>query len=163
MKIHSFNYFAVIILSLFLSNFALANGQRADDSSILDIDASGEVDAMTDGLLMMRSMFGFTDDVLVDGAVAENCTECDSAQIQEHISKVRSATISQLNSSGEPGPQGEKGEQGDTGPVVLWSCWPVGLLALLVLLVLLACWSCWFFTRGCINRESISYRDYSAG
>ncbi len=117
MQIHSFNYFAVIILSLSLSNFALANGQRADDSSILDIDASGEVDAMTDGLLMMRSMFGFTDDVLVDGAVAENCTECDSAQIQEHISKVRSATISQLNSSGEPGPQGEKGEQGDTGPV----------------------------------------------
>ena len=74
---------------------------------------------MTDGLLMMRSMFGFTDDVLVDGAVAENCTECDSAQIQEHISRVRSATIAQLNSSGEPGPegpQGEKGEKGDAGP-----------------------------------------------
>jgi len=112
MKVHSFNYFAVIILSLFLSNFAFAEGQRADDSSILDIDASGEVDAMTDGLLMMRSMFGFTDDVLVDGAVAENCTECDSAQIQAHISRVRSATIAQLNSSGEPEPDETEGPFG---------------------------------------------------
>ena len=119
MKILSLKCFAVIVFSLFLSNFALADGQRADDSFILDIDASGEVDAMTDGLLMMRSMFGFTEDVLVDGAVAENCTECDSEQIQEHISRVRSATIAQLNSSGEPGPegpQGEKGEKGDAGP-----------------------------------------------
>ena len=64
MKILSLKLFAAFIIPLFLSNFALADGQRADDTSILDIDASGEVDAMTDGLLMMRSMFGFTDDVL---------------------------------------------------------------------------------------------------
>ena len=112
--------FAVFICCLSLANLAFANEQRADDSSILDIDASGEVDAMTDGLLMMRSMFGFTDDVLVDGAVAEDCTECDPAQIQEHISMVKGMTISQLNSAGEPGPagpQGEKGEKGDKGDI----------------------------------------------
>jgi hypothetical protein len=122
MKILQFKCFSAIIFSLILSNFAFANGQRAEDTSILDIDASGEVDAMTDGLLMMRSMFGFTDDVLVDGAVAEDCTECDPAQIQEHISMVKGMTISQLNSAGEPGPagpqgeKGEKGDKGDTGP-----------------------------------------------
>jgi hypothetical protein len=122
MKILPFKCFSAIIFSLILSNFAFANGQRAEDTSILDIDASGEVDPMTDGLLMMRSMFGFTDDVLVDGAIAEDCAECDPAQIQEHISMVKGMTISQLNSAGEPGPvgpqgeKGEKGDKGDTGP-----------------------------------------------
>jgi len=109
---------SVVILAFLVITFSHAHDDIADEISILDIDASGEVDAMTDGLLMMRSMFGFTDDVLVDGAVSANCTECDSAQIQEHISQVRSMTISQFNSAGVPGPtgpQGEKGEKGDTG------------------------------------------------
>ena len=115
MKTHSFKYFTAIIFSLFLCNFALSDGQSVDDRLILDIDASGEVDAMTDGLLIMRSMFGFTDEVLVDGAVAEDCGECDMAKIQEHISIVKSASIAQLNSPGMPGPEGPQGEKGDTG------------------------------------------------
>ena len=37
-----------------------------------DIDLNGEVDALTDGLLMLRHTFNLSGDALVNGAVASN-------------------------------------------------------------------------------------------
>jgi hypothetical protein len=38
----------------------------------LDIDGNGEFDALTDGLLIIRSFFGITNDALIAEAVGNN-------------------------------------------------------------------------------------------
>ena len=97
--------------------FPYAETDRADDISILDIDADGDVDALTDGLLLLRSMFGLTDDALANGVVdLANCTECDATGIDSYISSIKGATYGGLTPDpGPAGPQGEKGDKGDTG------------------------------------------------
>ena len=57
-----------VILST--SSYSQTESQRSDDVSVLDIDASGEVDALTDGLLILRSLFGYSDDSLSSGVVS---------------------------------------------------------------------------------------------
>jgi hypothetical protein len=46
---------------------------------ILDIDANEDPDALTDGLLVLRFLFGFTGSTLIDDAVAVDCDRCDAA------------------------------------------------------------------------------------
>lgn len=46
----------------------------------LDIDGNGEVQALTDGVLLMRYLFGFSDIALVDDALGTNATR-DASQI----------------------------------------------------------------------------------
>jgi hypothetical protein len=52
------------------------------DSGWLDIDGNGTADALTDGLLMLRYLFGLTGDALINNAIATNATR-DVAEIQE--------------------------------------------------------------------------------
>jgi hypothetical protein len=51
----------------------------------LDIDDNGAVEALTDGLLVLRRMFGFGGVSLTSGAVAGNCNRCDAADIAAYI------------------------------------------------------------------------------
>jgi hypothetical protein len=76
---------------------ALTNGAtdvdctRCDAATILaffaanllayDIDADGELVALSDGLLALRFLFGFTGPALITGAVDVDCTRCDAAPI----------------------------------------------------------------------------------
>jgi hypothetical protein len=111
----SLKYLVVTMLSLCMMSISYAETDRADDISILDIDADGDVDALTDGLLLLRSMFGLTDDALATGVVdLANCTECDAAGIDSYISTIKGATYGGLTSG--TGPAGPQGEKGDTGP-----------------------------------------------
>ena len=48
---------------------------------VLDIDGNCIVDALTDGLLIIRYMFGLNDNSLIEGATAANCTRCNSDEI----------------------------------------------------------------------------------
>jgi hypothetical protein len=52
---------------------------------VLDIDGNQTVEALTDGLLVLRYLFGFTGPVLVNGAVAQNCSRCDHAAITTYL------------------------------------------------------------------------------
>ena len=73
---------------------------------------NGEVDALTDGLLLLRSMFGLTDDVLITGVVSADASVTDSTAIDSYISSIKGTTYGQLTSGiGPAGPQGEKGEK----------------------------------------------------
>ena len=45
----------------------------ASMTSFADIDGNGNVDALTDGLLLLRYLFNLKGDSLINGAVAENC------------------------------------------------------------------------------------------
>jgi hypothetical protein len=53
--------------------------------SRLDIDGNGQRDALTDGLLVQRYLFGFNGAALVSGAVGANCTRCGAGAISTYL------------------------------------------------------------------------------
>jgi hypothetical protein len=52
--------------------------------AIFDVDGNSNTDALTDGILMIRYLFGFRGDVLCDGAVAADATR-DCPEIEAYI------------------------------------------------------------------------------
>ena len=54
----------------------------------LDIDGNGDPDALSDGLLILRSLFGLTDDALIQNAVAPNANFSSAADIQSRINNL---------------------------------------------------------------------------
>jgi hypothetical protein len=60
--------------------------QRFGAPAVLDIDADGSVGALTDGLLILRYLFGLTGATLVDGAVdSAGCHRCDASAIEVYL------------------------------------------------------------------------------
>jgi hypothetical protein len=51
----------------------------------LDIDGDGERDPLTDGLLVLRYMFGFPGDTLVAGATDTDCTRCTASEVEAYL------------------------------------------------------------------------------
>jgi hypothetical protein len=60
-------------------------------SASLDIDGNGEFDALTDGLLILRSFFGIENDSLTSGAIGNNSTYSSAIEIQSRISSIHSS------------------------------------------------------------------------
>jgi hypothetical protein len=54
----------------------------------LDIDGDGEIQPLTDGLLVLRYEFGFRGATLVTGVVGSSCTRCDAPTIEEYLGSV---------------------------------------------------------------------------
>jgi hypothetical protein len=50
-----------------------------------DIDGNGAAGALTDGLLLLRYLFGFRGAALVTGATAPDCTRCTAAAIESYL------------------------------------------------------------------------------
>jgi hypothetical protein len=60
--------------------------QRFGTLAVLDIDANGSTGALTDGLLVLRYLFGFTGATLVSGAVDTGaCTRCTAKEIETYL------------------------------------------------------------------------------
>ena len=73
------------------STLSLANGSAEIeflDSLTFDIDGNGKSDALTDGLLLIRSMFGFTGDALIAGAIDTDATYISAAVIAARIDRL---------------------------------------------------------------------------
>jgi hypothetical protein len=51
----------------------------------LDVDGNGAPEALTDGLLIMRDLFGFTGETLTEGALGSGCTRCTGADIAAYL------------------------------------------------------------------------------
>jgi hypothetical protein len=84
-----------------LSGSALVTGTVSSDSTFtesvdiesrianlrerIDVDGNGDVDALTDGLLTLRYLFGLQGEVLIDGVVAPNATRKTSEAIEAHL------------------------------------------------------------------------------
>jgi hypothetical protein len=114
--LNRFSKYSIVILGFLAITLSHAQGDRAENISILDVDANGKVDALTDGLLLLRSMFGLTDDVLTTGVISSDATVSDATAIDSYISSIKGSTYGELTSGGgSQGPQGEKGDKGDTG------------------------------------------------
>ena len=90
--------FAIVFISIFTFSTTHAT-DRSNETGILDVDASGEVDALTDGLLLLRSMFGLSDDALTTGVVSPDCVDCDATKISQYITSVEGKTYADLNST----------------------------------------------------------------
>ena len=48
-------------------------GSRIDDlGNLIDVDGNGRIDALTDGLIVLRYLFGLRGDVLINGVIASD-------------------------------------------------------------------------------------------
>ena len=54
-------------------------------SADLDIDGNGEADALTDGLLLLRYLFGLRDENLIDGVIAPDATRMSASEIEAYL------------------------------------------------------------------------------
>lgn len=63
------------------------NGEFLDSLSF-DVDGNGEYNALTDGLLLLRGMFGLTGDSLIAGAIAPNAAYTSSTVIAARIDRL---------------------------------------------------------------------------
>ncbi|XXK57868.1 cadherin domain-containing protein [Porticoccaceae bacterium nBUS_09] len=63
----------------------LPTASKSSATSNIDIDGNEEFDALTDGLLILRSMFGLTASPLITGAVAGDALYVDAEDIQSRI------------------------------------------------------------------------------
>jgi hypothetical protein len=60
--------------------------QRFDNVAVLDIDGNGDTAALTDGLLVLRFLFGFSGSTLTAGAVdLAGCQRCDATAIAAYL------------------------------------------------------------------------------
>jgi hypothetical protein len=85
--------------------FAGVFGQRFEPPVLapLDIDGDGGSDPLTDGLLVLRYLFGFTGSTLTSGALdAQNCTRCDADAIAAHLDSIQSQLDIDGNGSLQP-------------------------------------------------------------
>jgi hypothetical protein len=64
------------------------------DGVTLDVDGDGDGDgelaALTDGLLVLRRLFGLTGAALTNGAVGAGCTRCDATAIEPYLASLSS-------------------------------------------------------------------------
>ena len=54
----------------------------------LDIDGNSKVRALTDGMLVLRYLFGTRDAALIAGVVGTGCTRCNDTQIENYIESI---------------------------------------------------------------------------
>ncbi|MBT3425943.1 MAG: glycosyl hydrolase [Gammaproteobacteria bacterium] len=55
-----------------------------DADGEIDLDGNGESEALTDGLLLIRYLFGFTGDALTDGAIGDNAVRDTAEKIEAY-------------------------------------------------------------------------------
>ena len=53
--------------------------------SVFDIDKNGDVDALTDGLIILRYLFGLRGESLVDGAIGANSLRATATDIEAYL------------------------------------------------------------------------------
>jgi hypothetical protein len=75
----------------------------AANAAMLDIDGNGAQDALTDGLLIVRYLFGFRGDTLIDSAVAPDATRTTTEEIQAFITSFMPLPGAAPYASVEPG------------------------------------------------------------
>jgi hypothetical protein len=57
----------------------------ANLGDLVDIDGNGQIDALTDGLLTLRYLFGLEGDTLIAGVVASDATRASAEEIEAHL------------------------------------------------------------------------------
>jgi hypothetical protein len=68
----------------------------------LDVDGNGRYEALADGLLLLRWLYGFRGQTLVLGAVGSECTRCDAPAIEAWLESM--ATYFDVDADGAAEP-----------------------------------------------------------
>jgi len=68
-------------------------------SGSIDLDGNGEYDALTDGLLLLRGMFGLDGSALVTGTIAPDATYTESVDIESRIATL--GDLADIDGNGE--------------------------------------------------------------
>ena len=55
---------------------------------LADIDGNGNVDALTDGLLILRYLFGLQGDTLINDVIASDATRKTAEEIEAHLASL---------------------------------------------------------------------------
>ncbi len=74
--------------------------QRFSPAATLDIDGNGELGPLTDGLLVLRHLFGFTGATLTSAAIGPNCARCDATAVAAYIDGL--GLVLDIDNSGAP-------------------------------------------------------------
>jgi hypothetical protein len=59
--------------------------QRLVTAGVLDVDGNGAVQALSDGLLVLRRFFGLTGVALTSGVIGAGCARCDALAIEPYL------------------------------------------------------------------------------
>jgi hypothetical protein len=73
-----------------VGNLLLINGDSLLERVLLDVDGNGVADPLTDGVLILRFLFGFTGSALTDGALGSGATRT-GPQILEYLMRAGAA------------------------------------------------------------------------
>jgi hypothetical protein len=69
---------------------------------LVDIDTNGKTDALTDGLVILRYLFGLRGEVLVNGVIAADATRLSTSYIEAYIESLMAVPVTSIYySSGE--------------------------------------------------------------
>ena len=79
--------FITLVFGIFLASSGTALNNAIENDISLDIDENGSYDALTDGLLILRHMFGLTDQALIANAIG---LDAQVTSPQEIASKLQS-------------------------------------------------------------------------
>ncbi|MBO1351970.1 MAG: hypothetical protein EBE86_033475 [Hormoscilla sp. GUM202] len=63
----------------------IINYLDAVDPIMLDVDSNGTVDALTDGVMIVRYLFGFTGETLINGAIGPNADRSTASEIEAFL------------------------------------------------------------------------------
>jgi hypothetical protein len=84
-----------------ISVYAVWNQSDAPNvECTLDADGNKSVDALTDGLLFIRYMFGIRGVSLVEDAIANNCSLCVAAEIEPILDQCATTGTSDIDGNG---------------------------------------------------------------
>ncbi len=99
------------------ANAIAADAQRADAEAIafflasneasLDVDGDGKVEALTDGLLIIRELFEFSGDSLVTDAVSSTATRSSGTSVKDYIKTIKDTDNDGLLDHVDPSPTGD--------------------------------------------------------
>jgi hypothetical protein len=67
--------------------------QRFGEGIVLDIDGNGVIGALTDGLLVLRYLFGFSGAALASAATGSGCMRCDGASLKAYLDGLPPGTL----------------------------------------------------------------------
>ena len=95
-----------------------------ENLSTLDIDDSGKTAPLTDGLLIIRYLFGFTDSALLTGAIGDSATRKTAADITGYLQAMSNAgaSISVGDGDGETTLSAKSFFEASVSSVVLENC-----------------------------------------
>jgi len=55
---------------------------------LIDIDGNGQIDALTDGLLILRYLFGLDGDILINGVISIDATRTTAPEIEAYLADI---------------------------------------------------------------------------